>query len=31
MRRLLKPGGILITLTPCWEDNFKMFFDDYTP
>ncbi len=30
MRRLLKPGGILITLTPCWEDNFKMFFDDYT-
>tara|TARA_B100000963_G_scaffold312126_1_gene289403 strand:- start:114 stop:806 length:693 start_codon:yes stop_codon:yes gene_type:complete len=30
MKRILKPGGILITLTPCWEDNYKMFFDDYT-
>ncbi len=28
--RILKPGGLLITLTPDWEDNFKMFYDDYT-
>jgi ubiquinone/menaquinone biosynthesis C-methylase UbiE len=28
--RVLKPGGLLITLTPDWEANYKKFFDDYT-
>jgi len=28
--RVLKPGGIIITLTPDWERNFKKFFDDPT-
>jgi SAM-dependent methyltransferase len=27
---ILKPGGKLITLTPCWKDNYKMFYEDYT-
>lgn len=29
-RRVLKPGGILLTLVPDWESNFKIYFDDYT-
>lgn len=28
--RVLKPGGVLLTLTPDWEVNYKKFFDDYT-
>ncbi len=28
--RVLKPGGLLLTLTPDWESNYKIFFDDYT-
>ena len=28
--RILKPNGILISLTPDWEDNFKIFYDDHT-
>jgi ubiquinone/menaquinone biosynthesis C-methylase UbiE len=28
--RVLKPGGLLLTLTPDWEANYKKFFDDYT-
>jgi len=28
--RVLKPGGILITLVPDWESNYKTYFDDYT-
>ena len=28
--RVLKPGGILITLTPDWEVQTKKFFDDWT-
>ncbi len=28
--RVLKPGGILITLTPDWELQTKKFFDDWT-
>jgi SAM-dependent methyltransferase len=28
--RVLKPGGLLLTLTPDWEVNYKTFFDDYT-
>jgi len=27
---ILKEGGKIITLTPDWEANFKVFFDDYT-
>lgn len=28
--RVLKPGGLVITMCPAWEYNFKMFYDDYT-
>ena len=28
--RVLKPEGILITLVPDWESNFKTYFDDFT-
>jgi ubiquinone/menaquinone biosynthesis C-methylase UbiE len=28
--RVLKPGGILLILTPDWEANYKTFFDDFT-
>ncbi len=28
--RILKPGGILLNLTPDWEVNYKIFYDDYT-
>tara|TARA_A100001035_G_scaffold197462_1_gene158308 strand:+ start:5342 stop:6001 length:660 start_codon:yes stop_codon:yes gene_type:complete len=28
--RVLKPGGILITLTPDWEAQTKIFYDDWT-
>jgi len=30
MYRILKTNGILLTLTPDWEDNYKMFYDDFT-
>ena len=30
MYRVLKPGGILIVLTPAWEYIYKIFFDDWT-
>jgi len=30
IRRILKPGGLVITMTPDWKDNHKMFYDDYT-
>ena len=30
MCRVLKPNGILITLTPAWEYVCKTFYDDYT-
>jgi SAM-dependent methyltransferase len=30
MYRVLKPGGIVITLCPDWEFNYKSYFDDYT-
>jgi len=30
MFRVLKPGGIVITLCPDWEFNFKIYFEDYT-
>ena len=28
--RVLKPGGLLLTLVPDWESNYKIYFDDYT-
>ena len=28
--RVLKFGGILITLVPDWESNYKIYFDDFT-
>jgi len=28
--RVLKKGGLLLTLVPDWESNFKIYFDDYT-
>tara|TARA_B100001989_G_C24515481_1_gene452867 strand:+ start:64 stop:768 length:705 start_codon:yes stop_codon:yes gene_type:complete len=30
MYRVLKPGGIAITLCPSWEYNYKIYFEDYT-
>lgn len=29
-RRVLKPGGRLILMTPDWTSTMKIFFDDYT-
>lgn len=28
--RVLKPGGLLLTLVPDWEANYKTYFDDYS-
>lgn len=28
--RVLKPGGVLLVLTPDWEANYRTFFDDFT-
>lgn len=28
--RILKGGGILLSLVPDWEANYKIYFDDYT-
>jgi len=28
--RVLKPGGLLLTLVPDWEANYKIYFDDFT-
>lgn len=30
MFRVLKPGGLAITLCPSWEYNYKIYFQDYT-
>lgn len=30
MYRVLKPGGIVITLCPDWEFNYRIYFEDYT-
>lgn len=28
--RVLKPGGLVITLCPDWEFNYQIYFEDYT-
>lgn len=28
--RVVRPGGLVVSLTPSWRHNFKMFFDDFT-
>jgi len=28
--RVLKPGGLIISLTPSWRHNIKMFYEDFT-
>jgi len=28
--RVLKPGGLMLTLVPDWEANYRKYFDDYT-
>ncbi len=28
--RVLKPGGLVITLCPDWEFNYRIYFEDYT-
>jgi SAM-dependent methyltransferase len=30
MNRVLKKDGIIITMTPDWEINYKIFYEDYT-
>ena len=30
MYRVLRPGGLAITLCPDWEFNYKIYFEDYT-
>ena len=30
VKRILKPSGIILTLVPDWEANYKIYFDDYT-
>ena len=30
IHRVLKPGGIVITLCPDWEFNYRIYFEDYT-
>jgi SAM-dependent methyltransferase len=29
-RRVLKPGGKILSLIPDWESNYKIYFDDFT-
>lgn len=29
-RRVLKPGGLILTLVPDWQSNYKIYFDDFT-
>ena len=30
VKRVLKPGGKILTLVPDWESNYKIYFDDFT-
>ena len=29
-RRVLRPGGLLLSLVPDWEANYRTYFDDFT-
>ena len=28
--RVLKPGGLVITMVPDWESNYRIYYDDFT-
>ncbi len=30
IHRVLKPGGLVITMCPDWEFNYRIYFEDYT-
>jgi len=30
MHRVLKPGGLALTLCPDWEHNYRIYFEDFT-
>jgi len=30
IHRILKPGGLVLTLCPAWEFNHRIYFEDYT-
>lgn len=30
IKRVLKPNGVVITMCPAWEFNYKTFYEDYT-
>ena len=30
LNRILKPGGIIITLCPSWEHNYRWYYEDFT-
>jgi SAM-dependent methyltransferase len=30
IHRVLKPGGLVITMCPDWEINYRIYFEDYT-
>lgn len=30
MLRILKPGGLALTLCPAWEYNYRIYFEDYS-
>jgi len=30
IRRVLKPGGLAITMVPDWEHNYRIYYEDYT-
>jgi cyclopropane fatty-acyl-phospholipid synthase-like methyltransferase len=30
MYRVLKPGGLAVTLCPAWEYNYRIYFEDYS-
>ena len=30
MYRVLKPGGLAITICPSWEHNYRIYFEDYS-
>jgi len=30
IHRVLKPGGLVITMVPDWEHNYRIYYEDYT-